>query len=162
MRESLALILRDHFQTKNMKQMCLKTLSKTGGPDGFLSALHHILSYLIHWIIPFRPFGPPYLTKATAAARAALPSPTSACWVFPCFRNAPNFDMDYYTWSFLCVRICTGGYMGNTDNDSAHFWLRPRKILTIFSCAPDRVRTSGSLGLESDALPIEPPQHNKM
>ena len=37
-------------------------------------------------------FGPPYPGNATAAARAALPSPTSACWVFSCFCNAPNSD----------------------------------------------------------------------
>ena len=35
--------------------------------------------YFIHCIIPFGKFGTPYLQKATAAARAALPSPTSAC-----------------------------------------------------------------------------------
>ena len=40
-------------------------------------------------------FGPPYLGKATTAARAVLPSPTSACWVFTCFRNPPHSDMDY-------------------------------------------------------------------
>ena len=37
---------------------------------------------------PFGKFGPPYLGEAKAAARAALPSPTSACWfmlVFPSF-----------------------------------------------------------------------------
>ena len=28
-----------------------------------------------------------------------------------------------------------------------------------FSCAPDGVRTSGLLELESDAVPIEPPRH---
>ena len=47
------------------------------------------------FIIPFRKFGPPYLGKATAATRAAPPSPTSVCWVFSCFRNPPNSDMDY-------------------------------------------------------------------
>ena len=46
--------------------------------------------------IPFGKFGPPYLGKATAAARATrLPSPTSACWVFSRFRNPPNSGMDY-------------------------------------------------------------------
>ena len=34
--------------------------------------------HCIHFVIPFRKFGPPYLGKATAAARAALPNPTSA------------------------------------------------------------------------------------
>ena len=51
----------------------------------------------------------------------------SACWVFSCFRNPPNSDMEYRifidrTWSFLCVRIHTG--VGHTDSESAeHFWL---------------------------------------
>ena len=26
---------------------------------------------------------------------SAIPSPTIACWVFSCFRNPPNSDMDY-------------------------------------------------------------------
>ena len=53
--------------------------------------------------------------------------------------------MDYRTfnvrtWSILCVRIHTG--VGHTDNESAqHVWLW--KTLTIFSCAPDGIRTSG-------------------
>ena len=47
-----------------------------------------------HFIIPFGKFGPPYLGKATAASRAALPNPTSACWVFSRFRNPPQSDMD--------------------------------------------------------------------
>ena len=56
------------------------------------------------------------LGKSTAAAKAALPSPTSACWVFSCYRNPPpNSDMDYRifnvrTWSVLCVLR-----MGNVD-----------------------------------------------
>ena len=41
--------------------------------------------------------GPPCLGKATTVARAALPkpSPTGACWVFPCFRNPHNSEMYY-------------------------------------------------------------------
>ena len=65
---------------------------------------------------------PPDLGKATEAARAALPSPASACWVFSCFRNPPNSDMDYRifnmcTRSFLCVRIHKG--VGHIDSKSA-------------------------------------------
>ena len=57
----------------------------------------------LHWEIG--KFGPPYLGKATAATRAALLSPTNACWVFLCFHNPPNTDMDYrifnvHMWSF--------------------------------------------------------------
>ena len=60
--------------------------------------IYHLYYYIIffhfiHFIIPFGKFGLPYL--GTAAARAALPSPTSVCWVFLCFRNPPNSDMDY-------------------------------------------------------------------
>ena len=46
------------------------------------------------------------LVKNTAAARAAIPSPTSACWVFTCFRNPLNSDMDYMV--IFNVRTCTG------------------------------------------------------
>ena len=51
----------------------------------------------------------------------------SACWVFSCFRNPPNSDMDYKicilrTWSFLCACIHTG--VGHIDSESAqHFCL---------------------------------------
>ena len=48
-----------------------------------------------HLINPCKKFGPLYLGKATAAARAALPSAAGACWVFSFFRNPPNPDMDY-------------------------------------------------------------------
>ena len=55
---------------------------------------------------PFGKFGLPYLGKATAAARAMLPSPTGACvtvWAPDAqtvthagsFCNPPNSDMDY-------------------------------------------------------------------
>ena len=51
--------------------------------------------YSILFITPFGKFGPPNPVEATAAARAALPSPTRARWAFLCFRNPPNSDMDY-------------------------------------------------------------------
>ena len=63
--------------------------------------LNFFLIYLYYSIFfnplyyPFRKFGPPYLGETTAATRAVLPSPTSACWVFSCFRNPSNSDMDY-------------------------------------------------------------------
>ena len=61
-------------------------------------------------LIPCGKLGPPYLGKATAASRAALPNPTSACWVFSCFRHPSNSDMDYRifnvrTWSFLYTGV---------------------------------------------------------
>ena len=61
----------------------------------------------------------------------------SACWVFSCFCNPPNSDMDYRvfimrTWSFLCVRAHTG--VGHTDSKSAqHFWLG--KTHKFFLCS---------------------------
>ena len=54
--------------------------------------------------------------------------PKSACWVFSCFRNPRNSDINYRifnvrVWSFLCVRIHTG--VGHTDSESAQqCWLR--------------------------------------
>ena len=62
-----------------------------------------------------------------------------AWWVFTCYHNPPNSDMDYKifnvrTWSFLRVRIHTG--VGHTDSESAqHVWLG--QTLTNRSCAPD-------------------------
>ena len=58
--------------------------------DFFLHFFH-----FIHLIIPFGKLGPSDLGTATAAARAALPSPASACWVFSCFHIPPKSDMDY-------------------------------------------------------------------
>ena len=57
--------------------------------------------YFIHFIIPFGKFGPHYLGKATIAARAALPSPTSARGVFSRFRNPPNSDVDYMIFNVV-------------------------------------------------------------
>ena len=78
------------------------------------------------------------------AARAALPSPTSACWVFLCFCNLLNSDMDYrifnmHTWSFFSMSIHTG--VGHTYESAQHF--DSEKTLTNCSCTPDGIRTSG-------------------
>ena len=63
-----------------------------------------------------------------------------ASWVFSCFRNPPNSDIEYRifnvrTWAFLCVRIHTG-----VGHISQHNILYSEK-LTMFSCAPDGIRT---------------------
>ena len=68
---------------------------------------------LIIVLIPCGKLEPPSLVKVTAAARAALPSPTSEFRVCSCVRNPPKSDMDYKifnkrTLSFLCVRVHTG------------------------------------------------------
>ena len=115
--------------------------------------------FFIHFIIPFGKIGPPYLGTATAAARAALPRSTSACWVFS---YPSNSDMDYgifnvRTWSFLCVRICTG--VGHTHRPRVSTTLFTRKNShKVFLCSW-RGSNLGSLDLESDALTIEPPLH---
>ena len=58
------------------------TPMKCGSSDQ-VSCVHDTLC------IPCGKLGPPYLGKTTAAARAALPCPTSACCqVFSCFRNS--------------------------------------------------------------------------
>ena len=75
-------------------------------------------------IIPCGKCWPTYLGKTTAAARAALPSPTRACWGRSCCRNPPpNSDMDYRifnvrTRSFLCVRI---QHLERLSNGSLYF-----------------------------------------
>ena len=73
-----------------------QTLYQHKKPDNNNRTTQFLFSfYFIRLIIPFGKFGPSYLGKTKAAARAALPSPTCACWVFSCFRNPPNSDMDY-------------------------------------------------------------------
>ena len=59
--------------------------------------LFYFICYSVYTLLScFGKLGPPYLGKLSAAARAALPSPTSTCWFFSCFRNPPaNSDMDY-------------------------------------------------------------------
>ena len=52
------------------------------------------LFYFITSFIPCAKFWSPYLAKATAAARAALPIPNSACRIFVC----PNEGMVASAW----------------------------------------------------------------
>ena len=54
-----------------------------------------VVMLFFSFLITFWKFGPPYLGKSTEDARAVLPSPTSACWVFLCFCNPPNSQRDY-------------------------------------------------------------------
>ena len=80
-------------------------------------------------------FGP---GKATEATRAVLPSPTSACWVFSCFRNPLNSDMDYRIFNVIILMcIYTQGLGTQT---SQHNILTQKNCL---SCAPNGVQTSG-------------------
>ena len=94
-------------------------------------------------LIPCGKFRLPFLGKATVSSRAALPSPTSACWVFLCFRNPQSSDMDYRifnvrTWSWL-VHVYTHGDFG-APTASQHHILDLEKLMK-FSCAPDRTQT---------------------
>ena len=66
-------------------------------------------------------------------------------WVFLCFHNPPNSDIDYRifnvrTWSFL-LRVHGGWACTPTSQDNIFDW----KTLTNLYCAPDAgvVRTSG-------------------
>ena len=68
--------------------------------------LRLIIFYYFFFLIlyhPFREIWSPYLGKDTAAARAALPNPTNACWVFSCFRNPPKSDRAWTTGSLTCA-----------------------------------------------------------
>ena len=117
----------------------------------------HLKTKIIHFIIPFGKFGPPYLGKATAAARVALPSPTSACWVFLCFRNPLSSDMDYRILNMLkCVHsyVCVYTQGLGTQTTSQHNIFDLDKLSHIFGGS-----NLGSLDLESDALPVEKPRH---
>ena len=88
----------------------------------FVVCVYYMPEVAYSFINPFGKFGPPYLGKATAAARAAVPSHTSAYWVVLCFRNPSNSDIDHRifnvrTWSFLCVRIHTRGTPTTSHQD---------------------------------------------
>ena len=73
-----------------------------------------------------------------------------------------RLTLPWTTGSLTCVRahsyacVYTRGVWG-TPTAIQHniFWLGK----TLTNCAPDGVRTSGQLNLQSDALPIEPPRH---
>ena len=102
-----------------------------------LSLCQYLFIYILYTL--FYPFRLPCLgkPKATAAARAVLPNPTNACWIFLCFCNPPNTDMDYRifnvcTWPFLCVCVHTG--VGHTDSESAHHFWRG-KTHKVFLCS---------------------------
>ena len=113
--------------------------------------------FFIHFIIPLGKFGPPYLGKATAAARAAPHSPTNAYWVFSCFRNPPiNSDIDYRIFNVRdpsCVCVYTWG-LGTLTRQ--HNILTPINSHKFFLCSWWDSNL-GSLDPKSDTLPIELP-----
>ena len=79
---------------------------------------------------------------------------TSACWLFSCFHNPPNSDMDYKisnmrTWSFVCVCIHTG--VGHTNSESAQPFLTRKNSWRDSNPRP--------LDIQSNALTTEPTCH---
>ena len=83
------------------------------------------------------------------------------CWVFSCLCNPPDSDMDYRIFNvstrlFLCVHIHTGEHRLRVSTT----FLTRRKNLTMCSWRRrgSNLRSFGSLDLESDALPTEPPR----
>ena len=66
-------------------------------------------------------YGTVFNSSYTWAATFRLRGGTCACWLFLCFHNPLNSDMDYRIfnvrrWSFVCVRIHTG--VGHTGTES--------------------------------------------
>ena len=67
----------------------------------------------------------------------------SACWVFSCFRNPPNSEMEYgifnvRTCSFMCCAYTHGGW---AHRQRVSTICLTRKNSQLFSCAPDGIRT---------------------
>ena len=74
-------------------------------------------------------------------------------------RNPPNFDTDHVivTWSFLCVRIHTEGWLG-IPTAIQHIF-DSEKTRTNSSCAADwgsNLESCNPLDPEVDAMPTEP------
>ena len=76
-------------------------------------SFHFIFIFIDHSIYPLLKFGSSYLGKATAAARAALPIPNSACGIFVC----PNKGMAANAWDLKRAHVnacdCTRGLYGH-------------------------------------------------
>ena len=107
-------------------------------------------------------FGPPYQGKATATARAALPSPTSERWVFS-FR-VPVIHRTLTTWttgSLTCVLdhsyacIIYTRWLG-TPTASQHNIFDSETLVFLVLLTGVEL---GSWNVKSDVLPTEPPRH---
>ena len=108
----------------------------------------------------FWKFKPPYLGKATTAARAALHSPTIACWVLSCFRNPPKSDIHYRIFNayvIILMRAYTQGGWAHRQI-STTFLTRENSqiVLVLLAGFEPWVLT---LDLESEVLPIGPHSH---
>ena len=89
-------------------------------------------------LIPFGKFGPPDMGKATAAARAALPSPTIACRVFfgvSCF----NILRALVVFANASIHLCSGSPKANVTRQ--HFDSYHRLILTSQSLYKNTLKT---------------------
>ena len=132
-----------------LHDMCMHGIKHwpTHSSDSLTHCVHSPIFLICFYtlLIPFRKFGPPYLVNATAAARAALPSPTSACWVFRVSVIHQTLTWTTYRilnmcmWSFLCERIYTHKGWAHRQRFSANCLTRKN---SSFSCAPDGVWSS--------------------
>ena len=97
------------------------------------SRSHHFLlfqSVFVFFVLFFTLCCPKESHLQQSRSRATQPFTNySACWVFICFHNPPNSDMDYRIFNvrtclFLCVRAHVHTGVGHTDCETAQrFWL---------------------------------------
>ena len=100
-KETTVGILRTHNSKQNF-------ISRGVSLIYFFYKLFKFYFFYLHFINPLWEIRPRNLGKATAAARAALPSPMSECMlaVFSCFHNPSNTNMEYkhaYLFILMCV-----------------------------------------------------------
>ena len=77
-----------------------------------------------------------HFTHSATMNRLIILPLLNACWVFSCFRNAPNSDMHYrifhvHTWSFLCMRI-HGGWAHRRRVSTAFLTQKNSQIFLVF------------------------------
>ena len=91
----------------------------------------------MHFIIPFSGNLGRLTWVRLHQPQEQLPSPRSACWVFSCFCNPPNSDMDYRIFN-MCDHLyeCVYTWGLGTPTASQHIF-DTGKTITNFSCAPD-------------------------
>ena len=116
------------------------------------------------FIIPFGKFGLPYVGKATAAARAALPSPISAgsfrvSVIHRTLMWTTWYAMCVHDYSYACIYIHMGGCMVGTPTTSQHKTFLTWKNFQYFFLSSWRGSNLRSLDLESAALATEPPPY---
>ena len=96
-------------------------------------------------------------SSATWAATFRLRGYKScACWLFLCFHNPLNSDMDYRifdvcTWSLVCMRIHTHGGWAHRQRVNTTFLTWSWKNKVFLTSAPDGIRIL-NLGISSPTL----------